>query len=397
MKSKNPKMNKPTVAQRAAQSARDKAIAAQSKSPASPMNPLIPKVKVQQRTRGVKRAGLAGPLLPRGVANRDRQSFLREIITFDEYIGEVNGSVTFVATKYPLNPGLAGTFPKGSLKAALYSEWKQQSCEFYYKPEVSGFATQGQGGKVILAMDYNAGNPAPTTKQQVEIMHRVDDMPYESMLLATDSASVNRSDAKYIRTGPIPVDEDIKTFDGGNLWVCTFGQANTNVVGELHVRYSFVCSKPTLLNPAQGALLPNVTVGMFESAAAETPAATTVARKLLAATVLSNGVSVVNTSGSFVPPAGNYVIDATLTARSSGAQNIDIEFDVQKNGTSLYQAGLSPLSNAVENSLGTLFQASVSQSLYVSCNGTDAITFPYILTYSSGSPTVSGTVRFLAV
>jgi len=307
-------------------------------------------------------------LLPRGQANRDRSSFLRETITFDEFIADVNGSINFVATQFPLNPGISKTFPKGSVKAALYSEWKQTKCEFYYKPEVTGFSSQGQTGKVILAMDYNAGNPAPTTKQQVEIMHRVDDMPCEPLLLATDSMSVNRSDAKYIRTGPIPVDEDIKTFDGGNLWVCTVGQiGNTGPIGEVHVRYTFVCSKPTLLNPAQGGLIPVTTVSQFHSTAPEASGATGVAKTLLLATADVNGIGAVNTAGSIVLPAGYYIIWCQNEAENDSS--------LMQGSTLLFEVNSAAVvsSNQEGSAANSEVNLSNSTNWFVTSTGTTAV------------------------
>lgn len=338
--------------------------------------------------------GPSSPNFPR-VSNRGPGGPLTEDISFDEYIGEVLGSVAFTATKYPLQPGIVGTFPKGSVKAALYSEWKQIQCEFYYKPEVSGFATQGQGGKVILAMDYNAGNPAPTTKQQVEIMHRVDDMPYEKMALRLDSGSVNRSDAKYIRTGPIPVDEDIKTFDGGNLWVCTIGQANANVVGELHARYTFRCTKPTLLNPAQGALLPNATAAIFASApGGEAAGATTVSKQMVFATAVQNGLGVVNTVGSFVPKAGTYLVDIDIVANNNASNQQFISIDLLKNGSTVLPATNTETSGAAA---GVFEYMPMHLSQLITANGADAFTVNVQDSYAGGVELNWGTIRFLAV
>jgi len=330
-------------------------------------------------------------MFPR-VANRDRLSFLQEDISFDEFVADINGSIAFAATKFAHQPGIAGTFPKGAIKAALYSEWKQVRCEYYYKPEVSGFAAQGATGKVILAMDYNAGNPAPTTKQQVEIMHRVDDMPYEAMSLVTDTASVNRSDAKYIRTGPIPVDEDIKTFDGGNLWVCTIGQAGAGLVGELHARYTFRCTKPTLLNPAQGALLPNVTVGMFASSVAEAAGATTIAKQMLYANAVSNGLGAVNTAGSIVPPAGNYQVDLQTTFANAGGTTTQASHVLLKNGVAVSAVVLPAVSSSTASD-----SLQLSLPWFVSANGTDAFTVTATQTYAAGAATNTGNIRFIAI
>lgn len=337
-------------------------------------------------------------LMPKGVGNRGRESFSGENVTFDEYIQDINGSVAFAATKFAVQPGIAGTFPKGSLKSALYSEWKMVDCEFYFKPEVSQYAAQGQTGKVILAMDYNAGNPAPTTKQQVEIMHVADAMPFEIIRLRLDASCVNKSDSKYIRTGPIPVDEDIKTFDGGNLWVCTIGQGGAGLCGELHARYNFRCTKPTLLNPAQGGLISNVTVAQFQSSAAEASGASTVAANLLVATAVTNGVAVVNTAGSFVPKAGNYLVDVDLYLANDTGDSVTT-LDIQKNAVTLYAAaGTLPINGSPNAaSAGGKYRSELHASQFVSCSGTDAITFPVTNTYPAGTQTQWGSVRFTAV
>ncbi len=366
---------------------------AERKLAARALPPLPPSrtIRVVQKNNPKSGFGPSSPNFPR-VANKGSGGALTEDISFDEFVADINGSVAFTATKFPVQPGLVGTFPKGSVKAALYSEWKMVKCQFYYKPEVSGFATQGQSGKVILAMDYNAGNPAPTTKQQVEIMHRVDDMPYERMALQLDAAGVNRSDSKYIRTGPIPVDEDIKTFDGGNLWVCTIGQANGNLVGELHVNYTFRCSKPTLLNPAQGGIIANVTVALFTSTSPEAAAATTVAKQLLFATTKANGLGVVNTAGSMVPPAGNYVLDVDVEGENTGNNSAAMILDIQKNGVTIFQ---NPVS--VSGANNTFQNMALHASSFVTANGTDAFTVLVTDDYSAGTETNIGTVRWVAV
>jgi hypothetical protein len=267
------------------------------------------------------------------------------------------------------------------VKAALYSEWKQISCEFYYKPEVSGFATQGQGGKVILAMDYNAGNPAPTTKQQVEIMHRVDDMPYEKMALRTDSSSVNRSDAKYIRTGPAPANEDIKTFDGGNLWVCTIGQANSNVVGELHARYVFRCTKPTLLNPAQGGVIANTTASVYTQHAATT-FTTTVAKNIAFDTSQADGIPVgAPASGVFTPPAGNYLVAFSASLNDGTNELWSGIAQFFKNGAALSVPVKSEV-ELINNGNGT-----VSAHAVISCSGSDTVSVSVIMVGAAGALT----------
>jgi hypothetical protein len=311
-----------------------------------------------------------------------------QTIVFDEFIQEINGTTStsvLGVTKIPINPGLPGSFPEASIEAALWTEWKMIECEFYYRPEVSQYAQNGQSGKVILSVDYNAANPAPTTRQQVEIMPHVDFMPYEAASFCCDAKYVNRSDAKYIRTGQKPSNTDIKTYDGGNFYVSTIGNQATTVLGELHVRSKWLVSKPTLLNSSGAGN--NESASFFQSTTAETAGATTVATKMLFATASANGANITNSSGSFTPPAGNYLVSASVCVNNSTITLVQL--DVQKNGSSIYLA-TKPTAESTSNLYSTL----TTGGLFISCNGSDVITFPVTNTYSSGSPTQSGTVLF---
>jgi len=330
------------------------------------------------------------------VRNADRGGPQSEVITFDELVAEINGSVAFAATKFPINPGMAVAFPKGSIKAALYSEWRCLKLEFYYKPEVSAFATQGQAGKIILAIDYDASNATPTTKQQVEVMHRVDDMPYEKMALQADSRSINRSDAKYVRSAALPVGQDVKTFDGGNLWVCTQGQAAATVIGELHARYSFLCTKVTLLNAVAGGADPSI--ALVRTTATEPSGATTVAAQLLFATSVSNGLGAVNTAGSIVPPAGNYLVDVQNTAHFTapgGNTTPATVLDIQKNGVSVLT--ILPKSSVDLGAAGGSTDLSLTVPAFITMNGTDALTVQVTNTFAAGAATNAGILRLVAV
>jgi len=166
----------------------------------------------------------------------------------DEYIGEVFGSVSFSTTSYAFNPGLTTSFPRLSLEAALYEKYRVISAQPYYKPEVSGFATNGQSGKVMLSFNYNALAPLPVSKQQVEdTFPHADCMPYEDILLTLNPALLNADKSgKYVRTGAAPVGGDLKTYDGGQLFVSTYGNAATTVIGELRVRYIIELEIPLL-------------------------------------------------------------------------------------------------------------------------------------------------------
>lgn len=173
-----------------------------------------------------------------------------QVIEEDEYIGDVLATANnFNVVQYACNPGQAVTFPWGNKIAQLYEKYSFEAIEFYYKREVSEFATAGTTGKVILSFDYDASDGIPTTKQQMEdTVPHSDGMPSEPIIrLPLDVACMRNGPARYVRPGALPANTDIKTYDVGTLNVATYGLASTSgALGELRVRYRVRFSEPVL-------------------------------------------------------------------------------------------------------------------------------------------------------
>lgn len=307
----------------------------------------------------------------------------------DEYIAEVAGSTGFATTSFPINPGQAVTFPWLSKEALLWEKYRFEELEFYYRPEVSAFATNGQSGKVMLSCDYDAADPPPGTKQQVEDTHPHNDaMPYEEVVLRLEPKEMYQlADSKYVRPGGLPGATDIKTYDCGNLFVSTIGCTNTTTIGELRVRYCVVFDVPVLENT--GGAPQNNQVAYFVSVGDEAAVSGTPLQVALA-TSLANGLNAVNTAGSIVLPAGNYLVD--YTSKDKAATDITL-------GTLLFQKNGVTVSDPPAFSIGAValcLQATLAGSAFVSSNGTDAFTLISTVT-GSGAVTSNGTVRFVAV
>jgi hypothetical protein len=216
---------------------------------AAAMRPVLQRAAVgnrlQKRSRMPDTGRLGLSAGPSGSTNRKRQ-----VIEEDEYIGEIFGSVAFVSTGYPVNPGQAATFPWASKLFSLYEEYEFTHLEFYYKREVSEYATNGQTGKVIFSFDYDATDPAPTTKQQVEDTYsHVDFMPCTPFAsIRADPLMLKKSLARFVRIGPQAVGTDLKTYDVANFYVSTSGCASNAAIGELRVRYRCIAREPILLS-----------------------------------------------------------------------------------------------------------------------------------------------------
>jgi len=324
---------------------------------------------------------------PDGISRANK--FHREVE--DEYIADINGSTTFATTQFSINPGQSSTFPWLSKIASQWEKYHFEFLEFYYKREVSEFATQGQAGKVILSIDYDASDSPPSTKQQcMDTVPHSDGMPCENFSLRADPQEMENSFGEHmVRPGGLPGASDIKTYDVGNLFVSTIANTNTSLVGELHVRYICVLSVPVLESSTTAPQ--NNQVAFFQNTTAQS-ATSTVPVNALLATKSANGLSAVNTAGSFVLPAGNYLIDASANGFSSGgAANTNL--DIQKNGTSLFTGVWNTLNN---QSGFANDSASVTECAYASSNGTDVFTF--VVTVSGGGACTFGAMaRFVAV
>jgi hypothetical protein len=324
-------------------------------------------------------------VFPTGNApTRNRQ---RQVITEDEYIGEVSGSTGFATTAYPFNPGQSSTFPWGYKIAGLYEKYRVRFLQFYFAPEVSQYATNGQSGKVMLSFDYDASDPAPASKQQVlDTDPHTDGMPYERIRLILDSKQLNGQDSKYVRPGGLPGGADIKTYDGGILYVSTYGNANTNVLGELHVKYEIELEVPVLDNVASAPV--NYRVAQFVSTSPEAAAASGTYKVLALATSNANGIGAVNNAGVITLPAGNFLVTVDFMCSNNSAAGVSFQGQFLVNGSVV---GVTPVSNSAfsnESAAGTYFVVS---------NGSTTIAFEIGQTYSSGTSTNTGFMTIVSV
>jgi hypothetical protein len=165
-------------------------------------------------------------------------------------------------------------------------------------------------------------------------------------------------------------------------------------MGEIRIRAKFRFSVKILESVTTAPT--NYHVSWFQTTTTESVPAAGDTQNLLFATASANALNIVNTAGSFVPPVGNYLVDVGCSVHSSTNVLTIVALDVQKNGTSVFLSTLKPQIGSATT--GTT-DADVSTSVYVSCNGTDAITFPVTVSVSSGGSTntAAGTVRFTSV
>lgn len=325
----------------------------------------------------------------------------------DEYIAEVAGSVAFGTTTFSVNPGQVGTFPWLSKIAAQYEKYEFEVLEFYYRPEVSQFATNGTTGKIILSLDYDAADAPPGTKQQcLDTDPHVDGMPYEAggpgfdpkvhktdMTLQVDCKPRVARGPLFVRPGGLPGGSDIKSYDLGLLAVSTIANQNTSAIGELRVRYRVRFMVPVLENLAAAPM--NYQVSVFQSAAAsEAGGATGVLTVVKLATPQVNALGAVNTVGSIVLPAGNYIVDVEVVFTNSTTAYSALQTQLFVNGAVRTQDA-NP-SQTMLVAAGVL-NATQCASYFVACTGTTSIAVLASATYGAGASTVQGSMRIVSV
>jgi len=169
------------------------------------------------------------------------------IVCHREYLGDIAGTTGFNNVGYPLNPGVATTFPWLSTVAQNYQEYRIHGLIFEFRPLITDFVTSGAPGVVIMATNYNAAVPTYTTKQQMENSeYAVSVKPTLPLIHAVecDKAQTVLSEL-YVRTGTNPVNQDLRLYDMGLFQFATQQNPNQNL-GELWVSYCVEFFKPEL-------------------------------------------------------------------------------------------------------------------------------------------------------
>jgi hypothetical protein len=338
-------------------------------------------------------SGVKGTRQNQGFGNKKRI-----IVKETEYIGEVTvANQPNFQNLYtlPCNPGQSSTFPWLYTIAKNYEKYRFLELCFFYKPEVTEFTANVNTGKVILSADYDASDAAPATKQQMEdVDPHADGMPYQLIQLTLDPKQMfQMSDARYVRIAGLPGSTDIKTYDCANFFLAVQGQVANSTIGELHVRYTVELSVPVIEDVAQAPI--NYSVTSFQDTSASVTSATPYQPLLNAAASTSvvkvNGIGVVNTAGSIVPPPGNYLWFANVVFTSTGYYMSAAVLDFVKNGITQEASTSNLYSGALSQTI------SLSNNGFISCNGTDAITLSIQETASGGTATATTVFTLVAL
>jgi len=220
------------------------------------------------------------------------------VIEHREYVADVLGSIAFSNTQYPLNPGLASSFPWLSTIARSYESYVFEKLSARFETQ----APSTTAGTLMLAVDYDASDPAPVSKAQA--------MAYRSSVRSPAwAASEHHSEAEdlrkrqsfFVRSGALSANQDVKLYDTGNLNVGSQGETGAGAIGELYFDY-----RVRLMTPQIGNLGVGESVGgMFTGSSNAAPFATATGN--LPAAVVSTGTTTSVNTWTFTQAWEGYV------------------------------------------------------------------------------------------
>lgn len=179
------------------------------------------------------------------------------IVCHREYLQDFKGTSAFTNTSYPLNPGMAATFPWLASIAQNYQEYRIHGLVFEFRPLTTDYANSGVPGVVIMATNYNAEASVYYSKQAMENSEFADSIKPTEKLMHMVECAPNRTinPTKYVRTGAVGTSEDLRLYDQGNFQFATQGNSTSVTLGELWVTYCVEFFKPIIPSDPGGDIL----------------------------------------------------------------------------------------------------------------------------------------------
>ncbi len=174
------------------------------------------------------------------------------IIRHKEYLGEVRSNTSFtINNTFPLNPGMALTFPWLSGVASRFQEYRFKGVVYHYVP-TSGSLSSGTSnalGSVMLQTTYRSNDAAPASK--VELLNEYwasESVPSESFCHPIEcDPKENPFNIQYVRTQAVPSGDNQLIYDLGATHLATSGQQAAGVIlGDLWITYEVELKKPVV-------------------------------------------------------------------------------------------------------------------------------------------------------
>lgn len=273
-----------------------------------------------------------------------------------ERIATVKGSTTFgIVLDIPCNPALSSSFPWLSGHGALYERYRVHKLLYRYK-NLKGTSSDGN---ILMSFDYDTLDPAPSSAiAMTQQTHWVDGAPWRIFEMSIPSVKGDL----FTRSGSV-VSGDLKTYDFGRLFVAAEGCSDNSDHGYLEVEYDIELFEKQSSN---GSIAPTCSVALYNKSENQTIGASYAV--LSYDETVSDPFGIVNTSGVFTLPKGNWLITAEVSPMGERLSSITI----RKNGSATTPSYVTYTTTMAPLVCSGLISSSGSDTIDVYCIGVDA-------------------------
>jgi hypothetical protein len=172
------------------------------------------------------------------------------VVRHREFLTEVTASTTFnVLKSFPINPGMAITFPWLSKVARNFQQYRIRGMVYHYIPTSGNMSSSGNPalGSVMLQTVYRATDSPPSSK--VELLNEYwtgEVVPSETLAHPVEcNPKENPYNVQYVRSFDPPSGESRLLYDLGTTYLAVNGQQTAGVtLGDLWVTYEVELLKP---------------------------------------------------------------------------------------------------------------------------------------------------------
>lgn len=298
-----------------------------------------------------------------------------------ELIASVTGTVAFtVGSSIALNPGLGTSFPWLSTQAAGWERYKFNSLRFCYYTRTGSNIP----GSVMMAPDFDASDAAPTTEVAASsYQHCEEDAPWKDIKCILPARELmGDMKEKYIRNSAISSNQDIKTYDAGNFFLCTV-DGTAVPWGKLWAEYDVTLITPQ--SPPGGFQATGVLVGVgaLDNDAIFGPVATQLNTGPI--TLSSSTTGTVTIGGVSIGQEiliSSYITGTVITVFAS-ASPTGMTLRTDASATSMFNAGAT---SACEWQTFTV--TALNPTLTINCTATTVTASAMVVSVLSPVPTV---------
>lgn len=306
------------------------------------------------------------------------------IVKHRELLETITGNTNFqIPFSYQINPGLASSFPWLSGIANQWEQYRFNRLVYHYIPRCSTTKV----GSVMLVPDYDVLDAPPQNEREASTyFEAIEDASWREIRCNLQPASLQpMGPKKYVRSGS--VSSDLKTYDGGKLYVCVNGQDDTTAIGKLWVEYEVSFYVPQ--TNSTGIPIPT-RAALFDLASAIVLTSGVSVNTNFDA-VVTNTLGIVNNAGVYTLPRGSYLITYGVGDGNDASAARLLQTIVVIDGVNV--AGSITL-QSINGGAGN----QVSSQWLVNSSGSTTVAILATCTFAGGNDNLNaGTISFLLV